>query len=61
MVEWTKGRSEKRWVKIENIMADTNLGKNIWTPPQHRALGVNTLRLTKNVMRIWDELHKQNK
>lgn len=60
MVEWAKLNNEKGWVKIEHTMSNTQLGRNIWTPPQYRALGENTHTLTRIVFRLWDLTHKQN-
>lgn len=61
MVEWAKEKNEKRWVNLEMEMSITQLRSVIWNPPQYRALQENTHKITRNALKIWDWIHKQNK
>ena len=46
---------------MENIISKTAPHKNVWIPQKYRVLDVDTHGLTKNVFKVWDLIHKQNK
>ena len=61
LVEWVYTNTNKRWVKMENTLHMTQLGKNIWIPPKNRTLNRDTHELTKTVFKVWDKLYQREK
>lgn len=60
MVEWVNEKSEKKWIKMENMLSKIILHKNIWVPCKFRILDLDAHDLTRNVFKIWDALYRQN-
>lgn len=61
VMEWSKSTSEKRWVNIEHSLSSTHLGHTIWNPPKYRVLSTNTSDITLNTLKLWDQIHTQNR
>lgn len=61
VIEWSKEINDRRWVTIEHSLCNRDLSHIIWNPPKFRALGTETAALTHNSLKIWDQVHTQNK
>lgn len=61
VIEWSREASDKRWVNIEHSLSSTHLGHMIWNPPKYRTLSTNISDLTLNTLKLWDQIHIQNK
>lgn len=61
MVEWVNENTEKKWIRIENIVSRTKLHTNIWVPRKYRTLGQETHDLTTDLFKIRDTLYRQKK
>lgn len=58
LIEWVKNK-EKRWVEMECTISTATLGNIVWIPAQYRNLSKDTHIITRNALKIWDNMHKK--